>query len=205
MYNLPKGYLSYSAIDLWLKSPKQFRRRYYENAPMLNTPELTFGKKIATLLENKDESMSHIKQYKKPEQEINMTVEGVKIFGYIDSFDPETNSLIEYKTGRNPWDAVKVRKHIQLDLYSLAIQTMFGDVNDDCELVWMETIKLPSKTCGLGTKEDAYGIALTGKVTSFPRTIKQWERDKMKDTVMSVATEVSGDYTAWQELSPTAR
>ena len=66
LYNLPRGYLSYSAIATWLQSPKTYRKRYYEDAPMIFTPELTFGKKFADLLENADDSVSHIKQYAVP-------------------------------------------------------------------------------------------------------------------------------------------
>lgn len=199
MLNLPKKYLSYSAIDTFLKRPAEFRKRYYENAPMVVTPELSFGKMIADRLENRHESVAHIKQYPKPEQQIKVNIGGVPIFGFIDSYDPETRSFLEYKTGRKPWTQTRVDKHLQLDIYSLAIEEIFGSVTDECELIWMETAKVEKPQVGLVAHEDSYGIELTGKVNSFPRTITKGDREATRQLIVSVAEAISKDYTKWQE------
>jgi hypothetical protein len=196
-HNLPKPYLSYSAIDSWMKSPNQFRKRYYENAPSFVTPELNFGKKIADLLENKDESLAHIKQYATPEQQVQVDIEGVPIFGYIDSFDPETNSFYEFKTGRMPWTQKKVDKHLQLDIYSLCIEEIFGSVNDECMLIWMQTEKIVEPKVGLITHEDSHGIRLTGEVMEFTRVITDEERENTRTLIARVAQEISDDYTQY--------
>lgn len=197
MYNLPKSYLSYSAMSTWLQSPDTYRKRYYENAPMVVTPELAFGKKIADLLEAKDESVSHIKQYIKPEQKINCEIEGVPIFGFIDSFDPDTRSFYEFKTGRVPWTQKRVDKHLQLDLYSLCIEEIFGSVNDDCELIWLETAQNKVKMTGLITHENSHNIVLTGTVKEFKRNITKDDREATKEMVVRIAEEISKDYTEY--------
>ena len=199
MYNLPKKYLSYSAISTWLQSPSTYRKRYYEDSPMVFTPELAFGKKIADLLETKDESVAHIKQYLKPEQKINCEIEGVPIFGFIDSFDPETNSFYEFKTGRVAWTQKRVDKHLQLDIYSLCIENIFGSVNDECELIWMETEKNEEKTTGLITHEESHRIVLTGVVKEFKRTITESDRFACRDMIVRVAREISDDYSKYLE------
>ena len=192
-----KKYLSYSAISTWLQSPATYRKRYYESSPMVFTPELMFGKKIADLLENKDESVAHIKQYVKPEQKINCEIEGVPIFGFIDSFDPETNSFYEFKTGRVAWTQRRVDKHLQLDIYSLCIENIFGSVNDECELIWLETEKKEEKTTGLITHEESHRIALTGVVKEFKRTITDEDRLACRDMIVRIAGEISDDYTKY--------
>lgn len=203
-YNLPKPYLSYSAISSWMKYPDQFRLRYYENIQEPESPELIFGKKIATLLENAHGDVAHIRQYKVPEQKIEIEVEGVKIFGFIDSFDPDACAFLEYKTGKTPWTDARVRDHLQLDIYSLAIETIFGKVHDQCHLIWMQTERVETPSGGRITHENAYGIRLTGKVETFERVIDADRRAWTRDLIVRVAKEISDDYTAWQAKKKTA-
>lgn len=198
MYSLPKGYLSHSAMELWRKNPDAYRRKYYEKGPDINTPEILFGKKIATLLENHDELVKHVKQYSHPEFQLDFQIEGVPILGYIDSFDPKKKRFLEFKTGHVAWDAVRVRKHPQLTLYSLGIEVLFGSVHPTCELVWLETEKVLTPSLGLVTHEDAHSIKLTGRIETFKRKIEQWERDKLREDIVSIAREISADYEAYK-------
>ena len=196
--NLPKKYLSYSAIDCWLKSPKQYRQRYYEKSPFISTPEINFGKEIGEKLENKDTSLDHIKQYSKPEHRFEIDIEGIPVMGFIDSYCPDTKSILEYKTSRTKfWTPKTVAKHKQLDLYSLAIEMTEGEVNDDLELIWMETEKYDEITTGLIPSTGAYKMRLTGEVKTFPRTVTSDERQAMRDLVIEVAHDISKDYTAY--------
>jgi len=197
-YNLPKKYLSYSAIAVWLKNPHDFRRRYYENAPMIMTPELHFGKKISKLLEIQHDSLSHIKQYSKPEQVVKCEIEGVPLFGYIDSFDPMDCAFYEYKTGHVAWNEKRVNKHLQLDIYSLAIEEIFGKVTDECSLIWMQTKRIEKPTQGRVTHEEAYKIEFTGKVKEFKRVITKEDRNNMRSLLVEVAEAISSDYSEWQ-------
>ena len=49
---LPKGYLSYSAMTMWLKSRDRFHREYFEDSDKLDTKFLRFGKGIAQMIES---------------------------------------------------------------------------------------------------------------------------------------------------------
>lgn len=123
-YYLPKPYLSYSAISSFMSYPADFRARYYENKPMIVTPELAFGKRIGELLEHNDESMKHVLRYDTAEQELKFEVDGIPILGYIDTFDSVKHKVGEYKTGKTPWTQARVNKHLQLDIYSLGVETI---------------------------------------------------------------------------------
>ena len=59
MINLPRkrdgvSYLSYSQIDKWLKSQVSYRKAYYGERQSLSNDYLSFGKKIAIALEQKE-------------------------------------------------------------------------------------------------------------------------------------------------------
>lgn len=202
MYNLPKPYLSYSAMNLWLTNKDRYRKQYYENLSSPSSPELRFGKRIADLLEHKDASMSHIEQYSVPEQPLNVTIDGVPVLGFIDSFDPVRQRFLEYKTGKQPWTQKRVDNHKQLDLYSLCIQELFNSVTDLCHLIWMQTENVEVKSVGLITHEDSHSIQLTGKVETFARVITQDERDAMRELLVTTAKEISDDYTEYLANRP---
>lgn len=202
-FNLPKHHLSYSAIDMWLKYPEKYREKYYKGIEQYVTPELSFGKKIADLLEVGDESVKHVRRYPVAEKMFDLVIDEVPVFGFMDSFDPDTCSILEFKTGKTPWTQKRVDEHLQLDLYSLAVECMYNRVDDHTMLVWMETERVDRPSGGRISHSDAYGIRLTGKVTEFHREITKHDRLAMRRLLRSVAEDISEDYTSYQ--SRTAR
>lgn len=199
---LPKGYLSYSAMSLWQRSPEQYRARYYENAPDFDSPELTFGKHIAKMLEDSHESVAHVPRLPVAEYPFMVEISGVMVKGYIDTFDPEKIAFAEYKTGHldpsgnPPWNVVKVRQHGQLTLYSCALEIIHKKVDPLCELIWLET-EFVEKTRTFGKhvlRGHSRELKLTGRIERFPRKITKWERTRMKNLVRDVAEEISEDY-----------
>lgn len=118
--------------------------------------------------------------------------------GYIDSFDPEHKRFLEYKTGHQPWDAVRVAKHEQLDFYSLMIKRTEGSVHNTCMLLWMPTKKV--QKCidfdGLELCSDEYTIAFDGELQSFERTIYEYERKAIEKEIYQVAKDIAEDYSS---------
>lgn len=217
MYNLPKGYLSYSSMNLWKSSKDQFRKKYYSTVPYdLDTPYTRFGKETAETLENKKDTKAHpvlsqIPMYSTREFTFEHEVEGIMVKGAIDSFDKRHKRIIEIKTGirkdgeKAPWDRVKVKKHNQLTLYSLMVKELFGTVHPEVKLIWLETawvevckeIPFGDKTFNSCSPE----LAFTGNYTIFPRIIEDWEHDYMRGFIVECATEISEDYTRYKALS----
>lgn len=197
---LPKPYLSYSQIDLWLRSPVQYKKRYFENQQTPTTPELRFGSHIGKLLEDNHKSVSHIRRFDIPEQPLNVTIDGVPFMGFIDTFDSMKKQIGEYKTGVVPWTQERVNTHKQLDLYSLAVQELFGSVHETCYLVWLPTRKVKPKTKGLISHEDSHSIELTGEVVEFERIITQDERDFARKLLVRVANEISEAYQEYNSV-----
>lgn len=205
---LPKPYLSYSQVDLWRKSPDRYRARYYRNEPAFENTETAFGKGIHEQLENKDGKigehpiLSTVMRYPIAEHAIEVEIEGIPVFGKIDSYDPDLYAFIDFKTGHAkkngepPWDALAVRKHDQLPWYSMMIKAKEGKVNNLCHLIWIETVfkKKTMEFDGEILEADVRELELTGRVESFERKIEEWERKRMKDLLIKTAYEIEEDY-----------
>jgi len=213
-YYLPKPYLSYSAMSSFLSYREDFRKRYYENKPMIITPELTFGKNVGEMVEDIINGKENIteKTYSEythgdtkvliphgnvAEQELKFEVDGIPILGYIDSFLTGKNYIFEMKTGKTPWTQGRVDKHFQLDVYSLGVETIFGKVDDECVLVWLETQRVEKKAEGRCTHSGAYEIEFTGRVKEFVRTITKEGRENAYNQIIKIAQDISEDYTDW--------
>lgn len=216
---LPKGYLSYSAMELWLRDRPGYRARYYIGEPYFSTPYTEFGNVVGGALENREWDhpvlapvRGKIPQGTHPEHLIEVEIAGVPILGKLDDFNLQNFAIEEYKTGiRNngkaPWDRVKVRKHKQLTLYTLMVKHKYGDWNPDIQLTWMETewtrICEQVEFAG-GTVPECYmGLRLTGHVEVFNRTIAEWELDRMEQFIRTTAEEISEDFTLWKTKTPT--
>ncbi len=206
----PKSYISWSQIRLWLENKQAYRNRYYRGVKEFSSKYMIFGSEIAKGLENKTISIPKLIQYPKQEYQINIEIEGVPVFGYIDQYDAENFKFREIKTGMmkpdgSPrWTDEDVKKHGQLDLYSLMIQIKHGIVCDECNLDWLKTQNKKK------TLIDAFGntlecksneLELSGEVISFSRIITQEERDAMKKLVLEVAWAIHDDYEKFNSLA----
>lgn len=215
-YNLPRGYLSYSSMDLWKKNKVQFRAKYYGSEDyFFETKYTIFGKEIAEILEDKKKTKAHpvlskVPLYPVREQPLIHTIEDVPVKGFIDSFDKRHKRIIEIKTGirkdgRDPWDDVKVRKHEQIRLYSLLVKEIFGKVHPVVKLIWLETCwKEECVDTIFGDKvfkKCSPKLALTGEFKVFERVIEPWEHDYMKSEIVRIAGEISEDYSRYLEFS----
>lgn len=194
--NLPKPHLSFSQIDLWLRSPETYRRKYYGDVKFAQTPAMEFGNKVTLAMEAGEEWVSFIPHLPIFERELLVEIEGVPVLMFIDSSD-ENNAFFEQKTGKTRWSENKVKKHLQLPLYSLGLQIADGFVEDECNLIWVEA-QAPVRHRGLGMKPkvtvDHY--TLTGRFEKTPRIITQEERDQTRELVYRIGREIEEDFAA---------
>ncbi len=201
-----RDYISWSALSLWNKSKPLYRQRYYENIEGASTPEMIEGKRIAKMIEERHEDFAHIPQYSSPEHKIELELEGVKVLAYLDSFDPETCSILEFKSshvtskGEPPWTNLKVLKHKQLDMYSFLVKEKYGKVNNEVQLIWLETdikddiVEYKGHKFSKGRK-----VKLTGKVKIFKRKVFEYQRQRMKDEILKAVKEINEDYQNYQK------
>ena len=206
---LPKKYLSYSQLRVWLDDKVAYRDRYYKNIPIQGSKWLNFGAEFARGLEDGTINLPQLPQLEVQEYDVKFQVDHVPFHGWIDQFSPANNKFREIKTGTRKtdgsprWTDELVKKHIQLDVYSLLIWLKNGAVDDECHLDWIVTKSKTKKVDVMGVTievEDRNQLELTGEVFSFRRVITHEERMKAKALILSVAAEISIDYKAWLAL-----
>jgi len=199
---LPKKYLSYSQLSLWLYDKDKYRSRYYQNIEERPSKELLFGSDMAKGLEDGTIQLPELIQYKVSEEQIKVDIEGIPFFAYIDTFDPENLSFREYKTSKNRpdgspgWTQKRVNEHMQLDIYSLLIQEKYGRVQDLCHLDCICTRNKIKEITFEGNvlQSESRDVEMTGDIITFPRIITQLERDRMRALIPSIAREIANDY-----------
>lgn len=207
-FNLPRGYLSSSACDLWERNPQDYREKYYLNQPGFSTPYTKFGKEFAADIEKNPDKYPHIPKGSVSEFPVKWVIEGVPVVGYLDSFEPSTKSIFEYKTSVNSsWDNVKVRKWKQLPFYAMCVREMFGTYDPHVKLVVMETewtevcqeTKFGTQLIRECEKKLVFKPGTLEAPIVFDRDIENWEVDNMVERLVSIATAISDDYTTYQQ------
>lgn len=177
---LPKGYISYSQIQLWKADPIRYKAIYFDDRVEFRTTNkgMEYGKAVATALEQgaetgdllTDTAMSLLPKYDIADKEIvaDLKTKGgwIKILGKPDSMDSKTKSFFEFKTGKTKWNAIKAQMHPQMAFYGMLIWLAYKVVPEECALVWIETEMLTEATLD-GTIIQK-GIKPTGRVERYP-------------------------------------
>jgi len=142
--NLPKGYLSWSQLNLWETSPQKYIDQYIYGKSQFENKEMRFGKAFAEMLESggsPDPTLDHIARMlhkrKWQEAELNVELDGIKLKAIFDSSDK--TGFDEYKTGKTPWSIQRVEMHGQLDFYALTFKLEFGFI-PEIALHWVPEI-----------------------------------------------------------------
>lgn len=212
MLKLPKAYLSYSQLRVWLEDKRAYRNRYYLGLESPPSRALLFGSEIADALEKGTAVLPSLVTYPVREHQIKIDVEGVPFFAWIDTYWPEKRKFREYKTGqltregKDRWTQKEVDAHLQLDVYSTLIEEKEGHVDPECHLDWLE-VKRKKKTftdwLGNVIETETADLELTGRVESFARVITEMERRRTRALIRSVAEEISADYAAFLKAAET--
>jgi hypothetical protein len=197
LYGYKKWYLSYSALDLWRSSKTQYRKRYYLEEPeKIENKYTRFGKKVHGWIEN---GLLHLPDYPDTEftseYRIIERISGIPIMAYIDLYDPITHRFADVKTGKSKWTPSKVQKLDQLPIYSLLIQQHTGHVTDECAVVWIGTeCHTPENTSPFAGAGQEEALRLTGDMAVLKRTVDQDERNRWRERIVTLASEIEKDY-----------
>lgn len=197
---LPKPHISWSQLSCWLSNPARYRKEYFENGDKLNSKYLSYGKNIATMIENGQhkELLPDLETYDSPEYEIHCDVMGVPILSYLDSYNSKENVFYEYKTGKIPWNKAKVQKHDQLTFYATALKWSVSKMPEYCDLIWIQTKDEAIETSDFW-REDGKIVNVTGRIISFHREFDEREIERMENLIVRVAWEISDAYVKYLE------
>ena len=150
-------HLSFTKMDIFKKSEKNFIKKYILKEKVFITKEMRFGKTISDKLE-RGEPIEWVAVLDTPEQELRADILWVPCLWYIDTCNEDFRYYIEYKTWKTKWTQGRVNKHDQLLMYAAMIHELHWII-PTCSLVWIET-----------RNDDIYWIHMTGKVESFDRS-----------------------------------
>jgi len=195
---LPRGYISYSAMQCFKSSKERFKREYFEKADKLTTKYLVFGKGIAKMIEEDryKQLLPSLVVYELHEYEIRTEIAGVPVLCYLDSCKADFTSFRDDKTGKTAWTQAKLQKSDQFLMYACAIRAKHGIMPKDCYVDWIETVDDKQEKKALHNSDT---IKVTGRVESFKRTFDKRELDRFEKEIVKVANEISEYYKQWLE------
>ena len=167
-----RNYLSFSQLNLWERNPDQYYRQYILGEDGQDNKYLKLGRQMATALEFGFDAwhdkmiemmLVFMPSYPKKEFKITAKLDGIKLLGVLDGFNPRKLIIGEYKTSKNNFTQKMVDTSTQITFYSL--------------LVWLKYKKLPNKIFlhWARTIENSHGeLGLTGDFQTFEtkRTLK---------------------------------
>jgi len=148
-----RDYISWSAYNLYKKSPEEYKRIYIDEGEQYVSLEMEFGKNFAEGMENGSDDIEIeaarilLPNYPKAEYEIVEVYKGVKLKGRLDLFNPRKKIIGEIKTGKTKWSQIMADKHGQLKFYNLLCLAKYGVMAKEINLYWFET-----EDCGNGVK-----------------------------------------------------
>lgn len=194
---IPKDYLSYSQVSLWMSDKNRYKEIYFNNNDYLrfSNPGLDYGKKVATALENEketgdlltDTAMELLPKYDIQDQEIRTilkTKDGyINLIGRPDSLDSKTKNFYEFKTGKFKWTQKKAENSLQLKFYAMMIFIEYKVLPNKTSLIWIETF---ADTDGQ--------IKPTGRVETFQVHITMSDIINTMATVSRVAKEIEAEW-----------
>ncbi len=169
---LPRGYLSYTQMELWQADPKRYKALYFDNRDELRVSNRgqEYGKVVADALEKgvetgdllTDSATLLLPKYDLQDQEFFAEVKTkdgwLKLICKPDTMDSKTYVFREYKTGKLPWTREKAQNHPQMIYYAVGIWQKYGVKNEKAHLDWIETEQVDTQ------------IVPTGRVETFEVT-----------------------------------
>ena len=192
---LPKNYVSHSQIRAWnsSKTHRQYIERYFYGKKFFTTKEIAFGKDVSEQLEIEDlfaakpeylDVLMQLPRIGQAEVELVKQQRGYYTLSFLDRYCYETNTIIEFKTGKVPWTQEKVEKDQQTLFYSWCVERNFG-VIPNVELWYMET---------MDSKTSDFGIEFTGNVFDFKNKFTDFDIELFEVNLENTVREISKAY-----------
>lgn len=194
--NLPRGYLSWTQLQLWEKNPREYERIYFYGGTVPRNRYMDFGGEVAEDGENGTSERESIKALnlllptydsveRKIDAEIKTAAGLLRVHGRLDTAKKNLSGFRERKTGTVPWTPAKVARHGQIDFYYMLIYLHTGKLPKDAWLDWAQT-----------RVNDDEEIELTGHTQEFAATRTMADVLRMITRAKKAALEINAAYEA---------
>lgn len=198
----PRGYLSWTQIDMWLRSPELYVERYMYGKEDIRTDRMDFGSKVALALENgeatDDELVNQLVlllprlkgEVREHEIKVPVTTKAGNFYllGKLDKFSSLNLSFREVKTGVTKWTQRRAEGHRQIDHYTTLIWLKHHKLPEEIHLDWAPTECLENGS-----------VVLVGGVHSFQ--VKKTLRDVLEYLALASRVAVEIDKRYREELA----
>lgn len=137
-----KRAMSWSSIYSFINYPKEiWYARYILGEKTQPSKEMDFGKAVGSRLELDPTYIPEVPREKVMEYELHAKIGDISLIGYADSYDEDTLTLREYKTGKAEWTQERVDQHGQITMYisMLMLRDKVRPEDVTCTLHWLPT------------------------------------------------------------------
>lgn len=117
----------------------------------------------------------------------------VPILCYLDKYIVRDGGIGEYKTGKAPWTLAKVQKHDQLPFYGVGLKWSAKPLPPYADLHWIETVEQEEERKDFW-RDGAKIIKATGRIKTFHREFDEREFERMEESIIKSAWEISDAY-----------
>lgn len=117
----------------------------------------------------------------------------VPIVAFLDKYLTRNGGIQEYKTGLQAWTMARVQKHDQLPFYGVGLKFSGKRLPEYADLHWIETKEIEQERVDFW-RDGAKIIKATGKIKTFHREFDEREFERMEESIIRVAWEISDAY-----------
>lgn len=199
---LPKGYLSWSQLDLWERNPEQYKKQYFLGEKSFENDAMRYGTHISNMFEGKEKPLDHVEQsllllaqkFGNPEREVRVTLESsygnIYLYGKIDDMEETVGGqFLERKTGVGKWSQKKANNHGQVHMYFLMVKLEKGTQPRQAILEYLPTEEI------IGINQ--YHRRVTGEIVPI---IVEWnigDEIEIRRRIENAAREISTAFRAF--------
>jgi hypothetical protein len=208
-------YISYSQIKLWneikgyntgLSGKKEYIRSYFLGEEYPDKGGFgTFGSEAEAYITERKEAdkftdaervvLEQITPLGVFQRKIKVPFDGFYLLGYIDDSTEDCSQLRDYKTASEKSKAKYYEDdYFQLDIYAMGIKAEFGRLPEKLEVCIIERL-------GNGFKGGREALKVGTRVWYHPRQTSLERLEKLSNTIVQTATEISKFYEVFLALN----
>lgn len=141
----PNRPLSWSAMAAFAYDKEKWYQKYILGEREPSSPAMDFGNEIGRCLAYTPEFMPEVPRLPLFEKKLTAKIGDIYLVGYLDSFDPDTKAMLEYKTSSNKkkWTQKSAQDHGQILFYMFLIWKNYGVPPEmvKCSLIYIPVIE----------------------------------------------------------------
>lgn len=186
----PRDYISYSQLDLFERSPEEYRQRYFYGKTFSNGAT-EYGRRVHEALEvgcddsggeDEDGEFDHFRtflpKFDHSEYEIKTEWDGIPLYGKLDLYSE--GKIGEIKTGVDTnggrWSVAKTNKSLQLTFYAALVWLSKQALPEAITLYWLPVVEKDGKRACTGEIRIFQTMRTMSDIIRLKgRIVKAWE------------------------------